>query len=276
MLTSRNITNTRFGCDLPTWSGPGKGLSFQDLPEFALMTTTATVLQEPNAGNHYAPATSLLQGQVSDHDSRMAPVALDECGFPIDFSPLDYEMDGGNMVLWDDVQGGKYPWDPRYFQENPDTSDGFDPTFIMQHPTDSANTAGTMATGHKASVGMISQNLYEENQRTIIEDAMFCDKAGGVVTSVPMLHATPAAFVTHTNFRNNRNELQRGFLKVNPTFASGTCAGGYYPQQFIESYRSGPLSKHWTLLAQSETVMAKVSDSFHAPPNKQSQNATSY
>lgn len=52
------------------------------------------------------------------------------------------------VSLWI-LTGGKYPWDPRYVEENPDTSDGFDPTYIMQHATDSASTAGTLATGHK-------------------------------------------------------------------------------------------------------------------------------
>ena len=77
------------------------------------MTTTTTVIQEPNAGNHYAPANSLLEGSVGDHKSGQAPLALDECGNPIDFSPLDYMADGGNMVLWDDVKGGAFPWDER-------------------------------------------------------------------------------------------------------------------------------------------------------------------
>lgn len=85
--------------------GKGSGLSYQELEGFALVTTTTTVAQSPNDGNHYAPAQSLLNGTVADHDNGMAPLALNECGFPVDFSPLDYVVDGGNMVLWDDVKG---------------------------------------------------------------------------------------------------------------------------------------------------------------------------
>jgi alkaline phosphatase len=148
----------------------------------------------------------------------MAPLAVDKCGWPIDFSPLDFEAEGGNMVLWDDVKGGKYPWDKRYYEEFPSTEGGFDPTFIMQHATDSANTAGTMATGVKSSVGMLSVDLYEEKASTLIEDAMMCGKAGGVVTSVPMFHATPGAFITHSNSRGNRAQLQRNF--IGPAFTA--------------------------------------------------------
>jgi hypothetical protein len=79
------------------------------------MTTTATVIQKPNDGNHYAPANSLLEGGVADHDDGMAALALNECDYPVDFSPLDYELAGGNMVLWNDDIGGEFPWDSRYF-----------------------------------------------------------------------------------------------------------------------------------------------------------------
>lgn len=90
--------------------GKGSGLSFQQLDGYALVTTTTTVIQAPNDGNHYAPPFSLLDGKVEDHDNGMSPLALNPCGYPIDFSVLDYATEGGNMVLWDDVKGGKYPW----------------------------------------------------------------------------------------------------------------------------------------------------------------------
>jgi alkaline phosphatase len=198
--------------------GKGSGLSFQNLTGYALVTTTATLIGQPSDANHYAPARSLLAGFVSEHEDGVAPLAVDQCGWPLDFSPLDFEMDGGNMVLWNDIKGGKYPWDKHYFDEFPSTADGFDPTFIMRHATDSANTAGTMATGVKTSVGMLSVDLYEEKVSTLIEDAMFCGKAGGAITSVPVFHATPGAFITHANFRGARETLRRNF--INPSFTS--------------------------------------------------------
>jgi alkaline phosphatase len=204
----------------PIITGKGSGLSFQNLQGYSLVMTSATGIGAPELANHYAPGRSLLNGTISSHENGMSPLALNGCGFPIDFSTADYDSVGGNMVLWSDTRGGKYPWDPRYFQTNPDTSDGFNITYIMQHATDSANTAGCLATGHKAAAGMISVDLYEEPVSTLVEDALYCGKAGGVVTSVPVFHATPAAFITHSNNRNAVDILRRNFLAVNPTFVS--------------------------------------------------------
>jgi alkaline phosphatase len=149
----------------------------------------------------------------------MAPLRLNSCGNPVDFDPKDFLTEGGNMVLWDDILGGRYPWDARYFSTNPNIN-GFNNTYIMQHATDSANTAGCLATGHKASVGMLSVDLYEESVSTLVEDAMICSKAGGVVSSVPMFHATPGAFITHSNSRGAVDQLRRSFVAVNPTLSS--------------------------------------------------------
>jgi alkaline phosphatase len=136
----------------------------------------------------------------------------------------------------------------------------------MQHATDSANTAGSLATGHKASVNMVSVDLYEEDVSTIVEDAMTCGKSGGVVTSVPILHATPAAFVSHSNNRNSGFQLGKSFENVNPTYASGTCAAsGTVP---AVSHRTamlpgGPLSSQWTFLYQG--INNSTAENFYDP-----------
>jgi alkaline phosphatase len=246
-------------------SGKGSGMSYQELENFALVTTSSVLLQQPEKGNHYAPPRSMLNGTVEDRDNGMAPLALNECGFPIDFSPLDFELYGGNMVLWNDTMGGQYPWDSRYFQLDMDTTversfgDGFDPTYIMQHATDSANTASALATGHKAAVNMMSVDLYEEEVSTLVEDAMHCHKAGGVVSTVPVLHATPGAFVTHSNSRKNKEQLKRGFRKINPTLAIGVCGDGLYPYvDDLQAMRNGTLSSQWTLFEQKRNVSAAV------------------
>lgn len=129
--------------------GKGSGLSFQTLEKFALVTTSTPLLQMPNPGNHYGPATSLLKGSVSTHDDGLSPLALNACGEIIDFNPTDFEKEGGNMVLWDPVKGGVFPWDSNYYTDTPNITGGFDPEYIMRHATDSANTAGSLATGEK-------------------------------------------------------------------------------------------------------------------------------
>ena len=100
----------------------------------------------------------MLEGRLDRHENGMAPLALNQCGFPIDFDPSDHITEGGHMVLWDDAKGGKYPWDPRYAQYFPDTSDGFDPTYILNHATDSAATATALATGQKVRFGVSGED----------------------------------------------------------------------------------------------------------------------
>ena len=189
----------------------------------------------------------------------MAELRLDECCDPLPFNPLDYDADGGNMVLWNATKGGTFPWDRRYYQETPDTSSGFDPEYIMRHASDSAATAGTLATGRKAATSMMSQTLYEEDSRTLVEDALYCDMAAGVVTSVDMFHATPGSFISHANDRYNIDQINRSFERVNPTLASGVCKGELYPrQETLDRMRHGSLSSMWTLLEQDNVTLAEV------------------
>lgn len=106
---------------------------------------------------------------------------------------------------------------------------------------------------------MLSVNLYEEEISTIAEDAMKCGKAAGVVSSKPILHATPGAFICHSNHRLDSKQMWRSFRDVNPTFASGTCARDLYPApDDIQSMRDGPLSRTWTLFEQTPDVLAEV------------------
>ena len=105
---------------------------------------------------------------------------------------------------------------------------------------------------------MMGVDLYENPVRTILEDALSCDKSGGIITSVPILHATPGAFVTHTNNRKNAHHLQDGFRETQPTFAMGTCAGIYQPTEALkQSMIDGALSKSHTFLHQDPTVTAE-------------------
>lgn len=244
--------------------GKGSGLSFQELEGFDLVTTAAPVLQGFTDGNHYAPASTLLEGTPSSHGDRQADLYRDECGNAFEFNPLPVEQ-GGNMASWNDKMGGEFPWDERYYQESPDTSTGFDPEFIMQHATDSASTAGSLATGVKSARGQLSQDLYENERQTIIEEAMKCGMAGGVVTSVPMFHATPGAFVIHSNSRSNRDQLRTSWKSVNPTMISGVCGGRYYPfEEDLQSMRDGSLSSMWTLFEQNNMTLAEVSFLYNA------------
>jgi len=110
---------------------------------------------------------------------------------------------------------------------------------------------------------MLSVDLYEEKRSTIIEDAMMCGKAGGVVTSVPVLHATPAAFITHSNNRNNGPQMQRNMRSVNPSYVSGTCSSYTQPSaEFKTLIYNGTLKDQWTFLYQKPDVLK---EDFYTP-----------
>lgn len=138
------------------------------------------------------------------------------------------------------------------------TNSSFDNTYIMMHSTDSAATATTLASGQKVANKMVGMNLYEEEVQSILETAMTCGMAGGVVTAVPILHATPAAFISHSNDRTNAEQLRRGFRQVQPTLAMGTCADDLFPfESDLESMRNGPWSSLWTLFETKTNMTAE-------------------
>jgi len=222
--------------------GKGDGLSFQNLPDFGIVTTAAMITKEAVEGAWYSPSgQSMREGATrpfysapgvhsAGHDNEMAPLAKDAAGKLLEFDARDYESEGGMMVLWDDVKGGLYPWDPNYFLPEGERAAGFDIRFKQRHATDSASTAGTLATGTKTFTGAFGVDIYELPVQTIVEEAMHCGMHGGVVTSVPMLHATPAAFISHSNHRYNGPQMQRTMMEtVNPTVAIGNCNSRYYP-----------------------------------------------
>jgi alkaline phosphatase len=47
------------------------------------------------------------------------------------------------------------------------------------------------------------------------------------VSSVPIFHATPAAFMIHATDRSDRTALRRGYLEVQPTAVSFVGMGMY-------------------------------------------------
>lgn len=78
------------------------------------------------------------------------------------------------------------------------------------------------------------------------------------MSSVPILHATPGAFVTHTNYRKNKHHLQDGFREAEPTWAMGTCASRYQPSEELkQSMIDGALKDKYTFLHQDPAVLAE-------------------
>ena len=169
-------------------SGKGTGTPFQDFAGYNLVTTGSTKI----AGS---TNNSALQGSTSTHDTGDA--ALRD-GFVFDPS-LTY-------VNWDSTKGGETPWDADYYQDRGKTSAGFDKEYIKGDYPDSANTASTLYGGIKTYNGAISVDIGEHGFESILIEAQALGKSGGVVTSVPVNHATPAAAAANVNSRNKYQE----------------------------------------------------------------------
>lgn len=86
--------------------------------------------------------------------------------------------------------------------------DGADPPV-----TDSAAAATAMATGQKTLNGYVGVNPDGDRLETIVEAAEREGFATGLVTSVPLSHATPAAFAAHTTDRNDYTGIARQLIE---------------------------------------------------------------
>jgi len=75
--------------------------------------------------------------------------------------------------------------------------------YVTLEPTDSAAAATAMSTGFKTYDAAIGVDLNGAPLEHISQYAEELGKSTGVITSVPLSHATPAGFVAHNVSRNN-------------------------------------------------------------------------
>ncbi|MBL8849415.1 MAG: alkaline phosphatase [Planctomycetaceae bacterium] len=103
------------------------------------------------------------------------------------------------------VQGGGAPWDP-----------GANHAYRLgkdEHPyPDSANTATALCTGEKSYNGAINVDVNGNQLATVAHDVQQQGWAIGVVTSVPISHATPSAAYAHNVGRDDYQDLTRDLL----------------------------------------------------------------
>ncbi len=90
--------------------------------------------------------------------------------------------------------------------------------------TDSAAAATAIATGVKTYCGAISFNDNREQLKTLCEYAKLADKSVGIVSTTRVTHATPAAFISHNESRNNEIEIANEESISGVDFLAG---GGY-------------------------------------------------
>jgi alkaline phosphatase len=84
-----------------------------------------------------------------------------------------------------------------------------DPEYVKRDYTDSGAAGTAMSTGVKTYSGSIGLGVRGDTLVHISQAAKALGKAAGVVSSVQLSHATPAAFAAHNNHRNNYDEIAR-------------------------------------------------------------------
>jgi alkaline phosphatase len=173
--------------------GRGSGLNMQTLTGFALDTTYGTTVADSTG--KYSSNNSAL-----DDTNKLTGASPIRSNFKFNptFNPGRASKTStppaipaiGNLVGYDPLKGGINPWTP-----------GTDKEYIKASYPDSANTATTLYTGVKSYNNAIGVDVYERPLTTILKTAALQGKSTGLVTSVPIDHATPGAAAANVNRR---------------------------------------------------------------------------
>lgn len=235
-------------------SGKGSGLSFQNLTGYGLVTTYGTTIQgntpETPTDQPHLTGNSALDG--SEILTGASPVRPNFSFQPTPFNPGD-RADGnsladGNLAGYDASKGGPVPWIPL----TPATPSKYDKEYIKYSYPDSANTATTLYTGVKSFNNAMGVDIYEKRLKTVLEIAKEKGKSTGLVTSVPISHATPGAAASFVNRRskydsvydptksNQDSILQQTLLNFQPN----VLLGGGHPLDFENRESTGPVEKY--------------------------------
>lgn len=106
----------------------------------------------------------------------------------------------------------------------PATPVGYDPDqawadfgYVVHDPTDSAAAATAMATGIKTYDSAIGVDCNGGKVENVVEVFEKLGKSTGVVTSVPVSHATPAAFVAHNPARDEYTQIAKEMFRTSAT-----------------------------------------------------------
>lgn len=126
----------------------------------------------------------------------------------------------GTELYLGEVQGKIGRPEPLCFTKFPNTA--FVTTFSASNGvTDSAASGTALATGHKTNNGCIGITADGTIVNSVANQAKEAGYAVGISTTVPINHATPAAFYAHQQSRNNYNEIAHDLLFSDYDFFAG-------------------------------------------------------
>jgi alkaline phosphatase len=121
--------------------------------------------------------------------------------------------------------------------------------------TDSAAAATAMATGQKTDNGHIGVDPAEVSLETILEFAEARGLATGLVTNVPITHATPASFAAHVPDRNMYTEIARQMIQSGVDVLLGGGEDEFLPPTETGCYgEPGERSDGRNLIAEAQST----------------------
>ncbi|BAZ16265.1 alkaline phosphatase [Calothrix sp. NIES-4071] len=202
-------------------SGKGQGLNFQKLSGYTLATNYSTIIQGKDGS--FSPNNSALdETNFETGKSAVTSGFVFKPAFNNTDSKNPTSSNGGNLVGYDPVRGGQNPW-----------TLGSDKEYIKLNYPDSAGTATTLYTGNKTYNNAMGVDIYERRQTTILEQAALKGKSTGLVTSVPISHATPGAAASFVNRRSKYDapnaDLDNILQQTLKIFKPTVLLGGGHP-----------------------------------------------
>lgn len=121
--------------------------------------------------------------------------------------------------------------------------------------TDSAAGATAIACGIRTLNGVVGLNFFGQEVENIREFLVKRGKKTGLVSTVHITDATPAAFGAHTLSRNNKTEIAEQFIENEIDVLLG---GG--SQYFSAALKSTALSKGYTIISEKDQLFSFEGD----------------
>ncbi len=129
--------------------------------------------------------------------------------------------------------------------------------------TDSAAAGTALSTGKKTNNGVVGLDSDFNRLETIAEKAKKAGKKVGIASTVPINHATPAAFYAHQKKRGMYYEISQDLLKSGFDFFAG---GSFYNrQQFYDGTKAPDI---YPLIEKAGYTIAKGYDDFRSNARK--------
>ena len=172
----------------------------------------------------------------------------------VDLTLISKDKAAKNIIMVvGDGMGPAYTTGYRYYMDDKNTSNvettifdelltGMASTYPINsqgYVTDSAAAATALSTGHKTYNGAIGVDANKKPLLTLMERAKQLGKKTGLVVTSQINHATPAAYFSHNESRQNYNEIADSYFdnKVKGQFKADFMMGGG-TQYFTRSDRN--------------------------------------